>query len=355
MTEFKVGLVLSGGGAKGAYQVGVLKALIERGVQVDAIAGTSIGALNGAILAAAPSLPEGVDRMENLWRTLAENPPLAMSIPPYLILLLAGGLRLNVLSNIIQILMVTKPTLNRLTDVSPDPIRPYLEKMTDWLNSGLFSDHPIKKLMDGYFDLAGLSKGLPLYVSVFRNQDTFEEVIRYIIAEIGLMDARNSEFLHVQSLPIEQQKNALLASAAIPLLFSPKEVNGVLYTDGGQNELQGNTPITPLIENGCKKIIVTHLSEGSPWSRYDFPQATILEIRPRKSMPFVLDFKSVIPLIEQGYTDTLYYIDRVKSVWESIIPLAKSQVLLDRQEPRIQDSQDGMQSAISRLKKPDSV
>ena len=39
----KTGLVLAGGGAKGAYQAGVMRALLEMGIQVDAIAGASIG------------------------------------------------------------------------------------------------------------------------------------------------------------------------------------------------------------------------------------------------------------------------------------------------------------------------
>ena len=71
------GLVLSGGGARGAYQAGVLKALVELDVQIQAIAGASIGALNGAIIAAAPSLREAVARLEKLWMTLANEPPLA--------------------------------------------------------------------------------------------------------------------------------------------------------------------------------------------------------------------------------------------------------------------------------------
>lgn len=45
------GLILAGGGAKGAYQMGAWKALIELGVQIEAIAGTSIGAINGAFIA----------------------------------------------------------------------------------------------------------------------------------------------------------------------------------------------------------------------------------------------------------------------------------------------------------------
>ena len=45
------GLILAGGGAKGAYQIGAWKALIELGIQIEAIAGTSIGAINGAFIA----------------------------------------------------------------------------------------------------------------------------------------------------------------------------------------------------------------------------------------------------------------------------------------------------------------
>ena len=43
------GLVLEGGGARGAYQIGAWKALVEAGVKINAVAGTSVGALNGAL------------------------------------------------------------------------------------------------------------------------------------------------------------------------------------------------------------------------------------------------------------------------------------------------------------------
>src|SRR5688500_10621229 len=47
----KVGLVLSGGGARGAAHIGVIKALLEMGVKIDMISGTSAGAIVGALLA----------------------------------------------------------------------------------------------------------------------------------------------------------------------------------------------------------------------------------------------------------------------------------------------------------------
>ena len=61
--------VLGGGGVLGACEVGMLKALLERGVRPDLVLGTSIGALNGAFVAADPRV-ETVERLEQLWRDM---------------------------------------------------------------------------------------------------------------------------------------------------------------------------------------------------------------------------------------------------------------------------------------------
>src|SRR5574337_903246 len=62
-------LVLSGGGAYGAYQVGVIKALTEKGLQWDAIAGISVGALNGLQMAMYPSEKHALaaEELELMW------------------------------------------------------------------------------------------------------------------------------------------------------------------------------------------------------------------------------------------------------------------------------------------------
>lgn len=62
----KVAFVLSGGGNLGAIQVGMLRALVERGINADVVLGCSVGALNGAAYAADPTLA-GVRRLEALW------------------------------------------------------------------------------------------------------------------------------------------------------------------------------------------------------------------------------------------------------------------------------------------------
>ncbi|MCV5209727.1 helix-turn-helix domain-containing protein, partial [Escherichia coli] len=53
---------------------------------------------------------------------------------------------------------------------------------------------------------------------------------------------------------------------------------------GGWRNMQGNTPVTPLVDAGCNMVIVTHLSDGSLWDRQAFPDTTILEIRLRKKL-----------------------------------------------------------------------
>jgi NTE family protein len=66
-----VAAVLSGGGNHGAVQVGMLKAMADHGIQPDLVLGCSIGALNGAAYAQEPT-PEGIERLDRLWRGLGE-------------------------------------------------------------------------------------------------------------------------------------------------------------------------------------------------------------------------------------------------------------------------------------------
>jgi NTE family protein len=64
-------IVLGGGGVLGATQVGMLRALLESGVRPGMVVGTSVGAINGAAIAASPNV-EGVENLAGLWASLAE-------------------------------------------------------------------------------------------------------------------------------------------------------------------------------------------------------------------------------------------------------------------------------------------
>jgi NTE family protein len=71
--------VLGGGGLLGAAEVGMLRALSERGVRPDLVVGTSVGAINGALVAADPT-PGGVERLREVWQRLASEGVFAGSV-----------------------------------------------------------------------------------------------------------------------------------------------------------------------------------------------------------------------------------------------------------------------------------
>ena len=62
----KYGLTLEGGGARGAYHIGAVKALVENGYEFGAVVGTSIGAVNAAYIAQGD-----LDFVYNMWKTLS--------------------------------------------------------------------------------------------------------------------------------------------------------------------------------------------------------------------------------------------------------------------------------------------
>ncbi|MDT4828112.1 Patatin-like phospholipase [compost metagenome] len=353
----KVGLVLSGGGAKGAYQVGVLKALRELGTRIDAVSGASIGALNGGVLASSPSLDVAIERLEELWGRLARQSPLNMKVPGYLVLLAAAGLRLQGAGLALGAVSAAQEIAQRLGYELPE----WLE----FLEDSVLDDKPLKALMDEYLVSEELEKGLPLYVSLYKSNGGVADLLSAFKAELGLANTPNSDFVHIQSLPSEERKKVLLASAAIPVLFKARMSNGQRYSDGGQGgwqTMQGNTPIAPLLEAGCNLIIVTHLSDGSPWSRQDFPGATILEIRPGETLNRAtgplsgardllgFDAEKIPSWIEQGYRDTKACVGRVMDAQRSRNELRTSEAALGAAEQENVHADKALADAMAKLK-----
>ena len=327
----KTGLVLAGGGAKGAYQAGVMRALLVKGIQVDAIAGASIGALNGAVLASAPDLRTGAERLTTLWSEISHLKPLrvatskdsiAVRAAVYITVLVSAGLKMGkvpaamatALSDwrILAAKLARKAGMNQLAE--------FLQTA----DSALLEDKPLLEMMEKFLDLAHLQHSIPLYVSVFRQENYLKELLALAQAGVFGSENRASEFKHIQSLSEDEQKNALLASAAIPFLFKPRyDMEGNRYTDGGQGGYireQGNVPITPLIENaGCTHIIVCHLNQGTLFHRGDFPQATIIEIRPSADLDmgfsamFNFSEEKIKVLQQRGYQDAMQQVGQVSS------------------------------------------
>lgn len=312
MTVNKVGLVLSGGGAKGAYQVGVIRYMAEIGLNVDAVAGASIGALNGAIVANATNIQEASEHLAELWRLLADESPLRFkksAVVPYLgFLVLLGSKRFSPV--VFTAMQAVK--LAATHDLFAG-IQPYIDLLK--MDKGLFDDSPVRNLIERYTSAESLKIGLPLYISAYPSEGLGADLLSTFAAVIGISNTQASEFFHVQSFASEKQQDVIIASAALPFLFATQQINGKLYSDGGiggWRKSQGNTPITPLIEQAhCSHVIVTHLTDGSLWNRHDFPDTTILEVRPKQAIAKdrmdkdLLGFKAdkINEWIEQGYED----------------------------------------------------
>ena len=183
----KVAFVLGGGGHNGAYEVGMLRALFEHGIKPNLVVGTSVGAMNGAAVAANPSL-ETVERLRKVWLTLNEDQIFGGSI-------LAGA------ANLVR----TRTSLH-----SNASLRSMIEQL---LPVTTFEDLKIP------FQCVAAS---------------IERAAEHWFNEGSLIDA-------------------ILASAAVPGVLPPVEIDGEHFVDGG---IVNSIPISRAVELGAKEIYV---------------------------------------------------------------------------------------------------
>lgn len=293
-----VGLVLSGGGAKGAYQVGALQYLAEIGFEPQMIAGTSIGALNGAVLSSHQPFKLAVERLSDLWDRLSYE----------------------------RIIRASPTTVVRSITRVAGAVVPTIKVVRQWLMAflaeqgflekpeALFDPEPMERLIREAVDRNGLEEGVELWVAVFPALKIpgfdYDWVVDFARAATGVQ----AHWLRAQDFASDPDVlySVLLASAAIPLAFPKREVDGQSYVDGG---LADNAPLGALVERGCTHAIVIHLSNGAVWDRHSFP-IQVIEIRPQDqilktevpvigTLSTLLDFsfERITDLKQRGYED----------------------------------------------------
>ncbi|WP_424492585.1 patatin-like phospholipase family protein [Salinimicrobium sp. GXAS 041] len=202
----KVGLVLSGGGAKGLAHIGALKVLEEAGVQIDYIGGTSMGAIVGSLYAAGYS----AQQLDSIFEMTNFNVLIQDELP--------RGSR----------------TFYERNDAEKYAVRLPFDNFHISFPSGISRGQNVYNMMSELtLHLADRNnfEELPIpFFCVATNVETGEEVI-----------------LDSGHLP-----QAVLASSAIPTLFSPVIVNGKLLTDGG---VVNNFPVEEMRKRGADIII----------------------------------------------------------------------------------------------------
>lgn len=312
----KIGVVLTGGGAKGAFHVGAMRAIAELGIPVGAVAGASIGALNGAIVSTADNMQEAYLTLLDIWQSLASDKVISLSgsAPAYFTLMTGMGVAFRAM----PVFSAAVPVGNWLAEEFGFDI--------PIMNGELLDDSHLVNLIERHTTPEAIKKGLPLFVSVYESSDAVSDVLGVFKSSLRLGNTRESDFLHLQSLQDAEMQQALMASAALPLLFRSREVQGKCYTDGGQGDwygVGGNTPVKPLVEAGYDNIIVVHLCDGSAWDRNQYPNTNIIEIRPRNPLArgnaladvLGFDHKRIQSWIQQGYEDSMHCL---RAVFETI-------------------------------------
>lgn len=234
LTLMKAGLILSGGGARGAYQVGVLKAIAELQPKhahnpFSIISGTSSGAINAVALAAsANNFRLAVKKVEKIWRTLQVDKVYDSGV---LDLIKSGGRLMGSLLN------RGTGTGRPIALLNNDPLRDLISQSIQFRN--------IQKRIDsGFLDAvaitaSGYSSGES--VSFFQG-----------IPEIGKWRRTRSV-----GVPTILNENHLLASSAIPTIFPAQKVNREFFGDGSLRQL---SPISPVIHMGAERILVIGVS-----------------------------------------------------------------------------------------------
>lgn len=247
------GIVLEGGGAKGAYQIGVLKYLKEKNIKFGGVVGTSVGACN-----AAAYVMDNYQKAEDIW----------LNMP-----------------------------FNSLPDESTEKLK-QLEEIKSFSEINLDN---IDKVKEDFINNDGLD--VDFYFEMFK-EFINENKIRSSGLDFGLvtynLSKKRLEELFIEDIPKGMLYQYVMASSFLPV-FKAFRINGDYYLDGG---FFNNLPINMLIDKGYKKIIVVRLRP----EKYDFSEykdIRIIDIAPQEYLGNTLQFNKVNIKnnIELGYMD----------------------------------------------------
>lgn len=257
-----VGLVLQGGGARGAYQAGAAMALKNNGIKFNGVCGTSIGAFNGAMVACSKE-----EELLDFWQNVK---------------------------------------MQEILGFDNDYIKKKLKQEYDFdFIKSSFKNY-LSIIKSKGIDIDGLEKVLKKYLDEdeLRNND-----IDYGICTVKL---NNLMPLYVYKEDMIKGKlyDYILASCYLPIFKFQKKIDDSYYIDGG---FYDSTPLNMLIKKGYKKIYVVELNPILNINQKPLKNIDIIRIKPSRSLGGVVNFdlESVRNNIKMGYYDTLRVINNL--------------------------------------------
>lgn len=244
----KRALVLSGGGSKGAYEVGVMLGLKKLNIEYEIVTGTSVGALNGLF-----AVQKDLYQAYNLWKNISFS-----------------------------------------TVYNEDIFKKNIKS-----NFDIYKNYAKEIVKAGGVDISGLEENLE---KLFNPSKFYGSNIDYGLVTYNL-SKRKPVFLTKKDLPQEKIKDFVVASATCFPAFKPKKIGKNLYIDGGYYD---NLPINLAIEMGAEEVIAVDLRAPGKrkHSNYD---VDINYISPRNKIVSFLIFDKELSrqAINYGYNDTL--------------------------------------------------
>lgn len=248
----KLAIALAGGGSKGSYQVGFWKALRELGISFDIVTGTSIGAVNGALM-----VQDDYEKAERLWKTAT-----AATIMNH-------GINLtNDIDYYFEHRDQLVPFAKDYASCRGADITPYREKLDEDLNEAAFFGSPVD----------------------------------YALMTVRFPSMQPVEVHKSDMAPGYLPKWVLASSSCFPA-FPLCEIDGQNYIDGGYVD---NLPISAAFRLGADRVIAVGLKPGVSEKKYtNHPLVTYIE--PSRPLGMFLDFdrETLDRNFDLGYVDTM--------------------------------------------------
>jgi len=284
--EINKGLALAAGGARGAYQAGALLALAEAGHSYKAVAGTSVGVLNGAFYVQGEGTVKDIKKLCSLWREIG-----SIGIVGYKPGFLQEIISLKIFRNGGHIL---------------DP-------------------QPLMDMLDKHLDYEKITRaGKEFIITTIPSIDP--------VTDILAGSYQQPHYYHAQRLKAGMLRKAVMAAIAIPIAFPSISLDGMYFTDAG---LSTPLPSKILYDKGFHHITSIFLSDSIIQNRLDYPGAVIFQIRPSvnisPSLMSMLDFSPVTieNLLQSGYADTKKYITEIAVIKKQVGELQQNKDKLD--------------------------
>lgn len=230
-------IMLDGGGARGAYQIGAWKALKEAGVKINAVAGTSVGALNGALICMGD-----IEKAEKVWREIAFS----------------------------KVMDVDDVWMERLFN-RENKLGEVLREFWNVLSEGGVDITPLRNLIHEHIDEKAIrSSGIEFCLMTFSVTD---------MKEVDLS---------VYDIPEGMLEDFLLASAYL-IGFKNEKLHGKTYIDGG---FMDNVPMGSLVERGYKDIIQIRIYGPGREPRVRITEEMCVhQIAPRVKLGSIIEFQ----------------------------------------------------------------